>query len=76
MANTLWQVIAAYIFAVAGGSIRASLRLEHKPLCALISFLAGTLFGVTIFAILPESFGASPWWAVLPALITGYALFF
>jgi len=75
MANTLWQVIAAYIFAVAGGSISASLRLEHKPLCALISFAAGTLLGVTIFAILPESFGACPWWAVLLALITGYALF-
>src|SRR5882724_6167645 len=76
MANTLWQVIAAYIFALAGGSISASLRLEHKPLCALISFAAGTLLGVTIFAILPESFGACPWWAVLLALLTGYALFF
>src|SRR5437867_12766161 len=76
MANTLWQVIAAYIVAIFGGSISASLRLEHKPLCALISFAAGTLLGVTIFAILPESFGACPWWAVLLALITGYALFF
>src|ERR671930_946028 len=76
MANTLWQVIAAYIFALAGGSISASLHLEHKPLCALISFAAGTLLGVTIFAIFPESFGACPWWAVLLALITGYALFF
>ena len=76
MANTLWQVVAAYIFAVAGGSISASLHLEHKPLCALISFAAGTLLGVTIFAILPESLGACPWWAVVLALITGYALFF
>jgi zinc transporter ZupT len=76
MADTLWQVIAAYIFAVAGGSISTSLRLEHKPLCALISFAAGTLLGVTIFAILPESFSACPWWAVLLALATGYALFF
>src|SRR5437763_3567771 len=76
MANTLWQVIAAYIFALAGGSISASLRLEHKPLCALISFAAGTLLGVTIFAILPESFGACSWWAVFLALGTGYALFF
>src|SRR5438045_6021318 len=75
MANTLWQVIAAYIFALAGGSISASLRLEHKPLCALITFAAGTLLGVTVFAILPESFGACPWWAVVLALITGYALF-
>src|SRR5712675_2880488 len=76
MANTLWQVIAAYIFALAGGSIGASLRLEHKPLCALISFAAGTLLGVTIFAILPESLNNCPWWAVVLAAATGYALFF
>ena len=76
MANTLWQVIAAYIFAVAGGSISASLSLEHKALCALISFAAGTLLGVTLFAILPEGFSTCPWWAVLLALITGYALFY
>jgi zinc transporter ZupT len=76
MANTLWQVVAAYVFALAGGSISTSLHLAHKPLCALISFAAGTLLGVTLFAILPESFGACPWWAVVPALATGYALFF
>src|SRR5215471_5975788 len=76
MANTLWQVIAAYIFALVGASISTSLRLEHKPLCALISFAAGTLLGVTIFAILPESLGACPRWAVFLALTTGYALFF
>jgi zinc transporter ZupT len=76
MANTLWQVVAAYLFALAGGLISTSLRLAHKPLCALISFAAGTLLGVTLFAILPESLGACPWWAVVLALATGYALFF
>lgn len=76
MANTLWQVVAAYIFALVGGWISTSLQLAHKPLCALISFAAGTLLGVTIFAILPESFGACSWWAVFLALGTGYALFF
>jgi zinc transporter ZupT len=75
MANALWQVLAAYVFALAGGWISASLQLAHRPLCALISFAAGTLLGVTIFAILPESFGACPWWAVLLALATGYAVF-
>jgi zinc transporter ZupT len=74
--NTLWQVIAAYIFALVGGWISTSLRLEHRALCALISFAAGTLLGVTIFAILPESLDVSPWWAVFLALATGYALFF
>jgi zinc and cadmium transporter len=76
MVTAFWQVIAAYVFAVGGGWISTSLQLAHKQLCALISFAAGTLLGVTIFAILPESLGASSWWAVLLALATGYALFF
>src|SRR5438270_8121077 len=73
---TLWQVVAAYVFALAGGSISTSLHLAHKPLCALISFAAGTLLGVTLFAILPESLGDSAWWAVALAAATGYAVFF
>jgi zinc transporter ZupT len=72
----LWQVIAAYAFAVAGGAVSALLRLAHKPLCALISLAAGTLLGVTLFAILPESLSNSSWWAVVLAAATGYALFF
>src|SRR5260370_1318383 len=76
MATAFWQVVAAYAFAVAGGWISTSLQLAHKQLCALISFAAGTLLGVTIFAILPESLGACSWWAVFLALATGYALFF
>jgi len=75
MANAIWQVLAAYVFALAGGWVSTSLQLPHRQLCALISFAAGTLLGVTIFAILPESFGACSWWAVLLALATGYALF-
>jgi len=72
----LWLVVAAYAFALAGGSISTLLQLAHKPLCALISLAAGTLFGVTLFAILPESLSTSNWWAVPFAAATGYALFF
>ena len=68
--------MAAYAFALVGGSISTSLRLGHKPLCALISLAAGTLLGVTLFAILPESLSDSTWWAVALAAATGYALFF
>jgi zinc transporter ZupT len=71
-----WQVIAAYAFALVGGGLSASLRLSHKPLCALISFAAGTLCGVTLFAIIPESLKNCSWWAVLLATATGYLLFF
>ena len=73
---TLWQVVAAYVFALAGGWISTSLHLAHKPLCALISFAAGTLLGVTLFAILPESLAGVTWWAVALAAATGYGLFF
>jgi zinc transporter ZupT len=71
-----WQVIAAYAFALGGGALSASLRLSHKPLCVLISLAAGTLLGVTFFAILPESLGTNPWWMVASAGASGYALFF
>ena len=75
-AFTLWQVAAAYALAVIGGSIGALLRLSHKPLCALISLAAGTLLGVTLFAILPESLENVNSLAVLLATASGYALFF
>jgi zinc transporter ZupT len=52
------------------------LPLEHRPLCALISFAAGTLFGVTLFAILPESFKDTGAWPLLAAAVSGYLLFF
>jgi ZIP family zinc transporter/zinc and cadmium transporter len=71
-----FQVVSAYALALVGGATGALLRLAHKPLCALISFAAGTLLGVTLFAIVPESLDNSSWWAVALAAATGYALFF
>src|SRR2546430_16871320 len=76
MVSAYWQVIAAYLFALAGGLISTSLRLEHKQLCALISFAAGTLLSVTLFAILPESLNYSGAWFVMAAGATGYVLFY
>jgi len=76
MVTALWQVVAAYVFALAGGGISVSLRLEHKPLCALISFAAGTLLGVTLFAIFPEGLSYSGSWPVVGAAATGYLLFY
>jgi zinc transporter ZupT len=73
---TFWQVGAAYAFAIFGGAIATTLRLTHRPLCALISFAAGTLLGVTVFAIFPESFANSNWRWVILAAASGYALFF
>lgn len=71
----VWQIAAAYAFAVGGGTISALLRLSHQALCALISLAAGTLLGVTVFAILPESIQSSSWWATVLAAASGYILF-
>jgi zinc transporter ZupT len=72
----LWQVLAAYAFAVIGGAVSVLLRLSHHTLCGLISLAAGTLLGVTFFAILPESFPTTGWPMMLLACATGYGLFF
>jgi zinc transporter ZupT len=69
-------VVLAFALAVGGGALGASLGSSHARLCALISLGAGTLLGVTLFAILPESLGALHWWGVLLAMGSGYALFF
>lgn len=53
----------------------AVLGTSHKRLCALISLGAGTLLGVTIFAILPETMEDLRWWQLLVGLISGYAVF-
>jgi ZIP family zinc transporter/zinc and cadmium transporter len=74
--TTLLDILLAFALAVAGGVLGASLARSHRRLCALISLGAGTLLGVTVFGILPESFEALRWWQLLPALGSGYVLFF
>lgn len=69
-------VVLAFALAVGGGALGASLGSSHHRLCALISLGAGTLLGVTVFAIVPESFEALRWWGVVLALGSGYALFY
>ncbi|HEY4283045.1 MAG TPA: ZIP family metal transporter [Chthoniobacterales bacterium] len=71
----LWQIIAAYAFALIGGTISVAFRLSHQALCGLISLAAGTLFGVSLFVIFPESLHLSGWWLVTLAAATGYLLF-
>src|SRR5438445_12304537 len=66
----------AFALAVAGGALGASLAHSHRRLCALISLGAGTLLGLTLFAILPESAAVLHWWGLLLALASGYAAFF
>jgi len=73
---SILYVALAFALAVGGGALGASLGSSHQRLCALISLGAGTLLGVTVFAILPETFVALRWWGVSLAFGSGYALFF
>ena len=69
------SVVLAFALAVGGGALGALLGTSHKRLCALISVGAGTLLGVTLFAILPETVEDLRWWQLLLALGSGYAVF-
>jgi zinc transporter ZupT len=73
---TIVYILLAFCLAVGGGSVAASLARSHRRLCALISLGAGSLLGVTVFAILPETFEEMNWWGLLLALGSGYGVFF
>jgi zinc transporter ZupT len=70
------EVILAFVLAVGGGVLGTSLVRSHRTLCALISLGAGTLLGVTVFGIFPETFETLRWWVLLLALASGYGVFF
>ncbi len=73
--SSLGFVALAFALAVGGGTLGAVLGTSHKRLCALISLGAGTLLGVTLFAILPETVEVLHWWELLLALASGYVVF-
>jgi zinc transporter ZupT len=73
--SSLGFVALAFALAVGGGTLGAVLGTSHKRLCALISLGAGTLLGVTLFAILPETAEDLHWWQILIWLASGYAVF-
>ena len=70
-----WRVVPAFLLAVGGGTLSALAGLSHERLCALISLAAGTLLGVTVFSILPESWEAMNWWELALAFGSGYVVF-
>jgi zinc transporter ZupT len=68
-------IVLAFALAVGGGALGASLGTSHRRLCALISLGAGTLLGVTVFAILPEAFRTLHTVGLVLALASGYLVF-
>ncbi len=65
----------AFFISLIGGLASALMARTHKRLCALISLGAGTLLGVTVFAIAPECLGDLRVWQFALAAASGYALF-
>jgi zinc transporter ZupT len=69
------RTLVAFGVALGGGLLSALLARTHKQLCALISLGAGTLLGVTVFAIGPECWQGLALWQFALAAASGYALF-
>jgi zinc transporter ZupT len=74
--TAITESILAFALALVGGLLGATMAHSHRRLCALISFSAGTLLGVALFGIVPECLEALPWWELLLAASSGYAVFF
>jgi zinc and cadmium transporter len=72
----LFQIVAAFAIALAGGALSALLARTHKQLCAFISLGAGTLLSVAVFGIAPECWhDLHSWWQFALAVGSGYFLF-
>jgi zinc transporter ZupT len=53
-----------------------AVKLDHKKLCAMISFSAGALFSAAVFTLLPESSEYVPFFELIISLASGYLLFY
>jgi zinc transporter ZupT len=71
----LLKSVLVVISALAGALLIFGIKLNHKKLCALISFSAGALFSAAIFTLLPESFGYIGWIEMILSAASGYLLF-
>jgi zinc transporter ZupT len=71
----LIRVCAAFGVALLGGALSGAVGRTHRQLCGLISLGAGTLLGVTVFAIGPECWSTLSWWQFAIGVASGYAVF-
>jgi zinc transporter, ZIP family len=70
-----FRVLLAFSLAWFGGVISSLIAVSHQRLCRLISFAAGTLLGVTLFSIIPETFVALSVLQLIVAVGSGYLVF-
>lgn len=71
----LFQSGLTVLSALSGAAIIFLIKLNHKKLCALISFSAGGLFGAAIFSLIPESLTALNTFEIAFGILSGYGLF-
>jgi zinc transporter ZupT len=71
----VFRVCAAFAIALAGAFFSGVVGRTHRQLCGLISLGAGTLLGVTVFAIAPECWVELSWWQLILAGGSGYLVF-
>jgi zinc transporter ZupT len=69
------RVLPAFLLAWLGGLAGSMIGVSHQRLCRLISFAAGTLLGVTLFSIIPETYAEISLWPLVGALASGYFVF-
>lgn len=65
----------AVLSACSGAILLFFIDVNHKKLCALISFSAGALLGAAAFTLIPESFKSIGFLNVVLGLASGYFLF-
>jgi len=61
--------------ALTGTAIIFLVKLNHKKLCALISFSAGGLLGAAVFTLIPESLHSLNTLEIILGILSGYLLF-
>lgn len=73
---SLIESLLTILSAVLGAVLAAFFAVSHRNLCALISFAAGTLLGISVFHLIPEAFEFIPWPFIPIALFSGYLFFY
>ena len=71
----LLQSLLTVLSALTGTAIIFLVKLNHKKLCALISFSAGGLLGAAVFTLIPESLHSLNTLEIILGILSGYLLF-
>lgn len=71
----LIKSLLTVLSALTGAAVVFLVKLNHKKLCALISFSAGGLLGAAVFTLIPESLHSLNTIEIILGILSGYFLF-